>query len=118
MKNNTVVFGVPGNPVSNFSSYQLLIRPAIHKMLGYADCNPKLYEGIVTRKINKKTGRKHFMAVTIIRKAQKYYITPLSGHGSADIFTLSKADGFMIVEENVSKVDINSRKPFVTWKKI
>ncbi|MCG2712320.1 MAG: molybdopterin molybdotransferase MoeA [Candidatus Omnitrophica bacterium] len=117
-KNNTAVFGVPGNPVSNFTAYHLLIRPAIHKMLGYTDCNPKLYEGIVTRQINKKTGRKHFIPITISSKAGRYYMTPLSGHGSADIFTLSKSDGFMIVEEDVKNVATNSIKSFITWKKI
>lgn len=116
IRNNTAVFGVPGNPVSNFTAYQLFIRPAIRKMMGYSDCGPEFRKGIVTRQIHKKPGRKHLIPITISSKEGRYYITPLSGRGSADIFTLSRADGFMVAEENVNTIEMNSTKSFITWK--
>jgi molybdopterin molybdotransferase len=33
-KKRTLVFGIPGNPVPNFTSYWLFIRPALRKMTG------------------------------------------------------------------------------------
>ena len=30
-----VVFGLPGNPVSSFIQFELLVRPLINRMMGY-----------------------------------------------------------------------------------
>ncbi len=30
-----IVFGLPGNPVSSFIQFELLVRPFINKMMGY-----------------------------------------------------------------------------------
>ncbi len=118
IKSNTIVFGIPGNPVSNFLAYQVFIKPALLKMTGYKQCASLFKTGVITGDFRQKTGRKHFVPVKISLIDKTYYISTLSSHGSADIFTLSKADGFMVVEENADAIKANSIIPFITWKKI
>lgn len=118
IKNKTVIFGIPGNPVSNFLSYLIFVRPAIHKMMGCKNYGPVFKEGIVGREFHARPGRRHFVLAKITKKARRYQLLPVSGHGSADTLSLSKADGFMMIDENASFVKINSRIKFITWKPI
>ncbi|MFH1504183.1 MAG: gephyrin-like molybdotransferase Glp [Candidatus Omnitrophota bacterium] len=112
----TVIFGVPGNPVSNFSTYILFIRPAIYKMMGRGGYKLDFKEGIIKESFKHKIGRTHFIPVKILIKQGKYQISPLNSRGSADIFTLSKADAFMMAEAETSVVKKNSKVKFITWR--
>jgi len=118
IKNKTLVFGIPGNPVSNFLSYLIFVRPALYKMMGYLYCKPEFKEGLVEKKFNTKTGRKHFVLVKIAKEENQYRLAPVVSHGSADIIALSKADGFMVVDKGCSTVKKNSKIKFITWKMI
>ncbi len=115
VKDKTPVFGIPGNPVSNFLSYFLFVRPAIQKMMGYENCKPRLKDGIIEKKFHSKAGRKHFVLVRIFKKANQYYLTPVFSHGSADTLSLSRADGFMIVDENSGVIKKNSPVQFIPF---
>jgi len=116
LKDKTLIFGIPGNPVSNFSSYLIFIRPALYKILGQPDSQPEFKTGLVDREFYAKTGRKHFVPVKINRFGNGYRLTPVSSHGSADILALANSDGFMVVEEDCSVIKKNSKIKFITWK--
>ncbi len=113
---STLVFGIPGNPVSNFLTYHIYIRPALLKMAGKQPNTFFFRDGILTKSYSHKPGRKHFVLAVIRKVDFCYYITPLQSHGSADIMALSKANGFMIVEAHISHVEKNSKIKFVTWE--
>jgi len=114
---NTIVFGIPGNPVSNFLAYQLFIRLSLSKLTGAKSFRPNLLVGIVEKDFHQKTGRKHFVLAKLLQKDSGYYLTPIAAHGSADIMALSKADAFMVVDGNTSFVRAKSKIKFVTWKR-
>lgn len=115
-RKNTIVFGIPGNPVSNFLAYHVYIRAALYKMTGKKPYKPEFEKGIIEKTFHHKAGRKHFVPVKIIKRKTRYYVTPISSHGSADILALSRADGFMVVDRNRSCVKAKSRIEFTRWK--
>ncbi|MCP4652722.1 MAG: molybdopterin molybdotransferase MoeA [Candidatus Omnitrophica bacterium] len=118
IKSKTIIFGMPGNPVSIFLSYQLFIRSALRKMMGYKKCQPKFNAGTFTQDFVKKSTRRQFISVKISEIRGRIFLTPVKGNGSADIFSLSKTDGFMAIEEKLHIVKKNSLNNFITWKKI
>jgi molybdopterin molybdotransferase len=116
-RRNTIVFGIPGNPVSNFLAYYIFIHPALLKMMGNRQCGPCFEEGILEEDFRQRPGRKHFVAAKITKRDYRYYIKPVESHGSADTLALSKADGFMVAEADVRTAKAHSRVKFITWKK-
>ena len=106
-RKNTIVFGIPGNPVSNFLAYLIFIKPALHKMIGRQ----------LKKTFYRKEGRKHFVLVKISNSDSCYRLDPVKSHGSADTLALSRADGFMIVDGDRHLVDENSKMRFITWKR-
>ncbi|MBL7071425.1 MAG: molybdopterin molybdotransferase MoeA [Candidatus Omnitrophica bacterium] len=113
---NRLIFGIPGNPVSNFLAYLLFIRPALSKMSGGELCEGVFKEGVLTKTFCHKIGRKHFVPAKISKRGSRYYVYPVESHGSADILALSKANGFMIVDRDCRLVKAKSKIEFITWK--
>jgi molybdopterin molybdotransferase len=116
VRNKTLIFGIPGNPVSNFLAYQIFIRLALAKLSGGKPGPAPFEEGILKTALAHNPGRKHFVLVKISKKKSGYYLTPVESHGSADILALSKADGFMIVDTDTPVVNAGAEMRFLTWK--
>ncbi|MFC1807465.1 molybdopterin molybdotransferase MoeA [Candidatus Omnitrophota bacterium] len=111
-----LVFGIPGNPVSNFLAYHIFIYPALLKMAGYGECAPCFEEGLLDVEFHQRPGRKHFVPVQISKRGYRSCLKPITSHGSADILALSKADGFMVVEADTLTLKSKSKVQFIRWK--
>jgi molybdopterin molybdotransferase len=114
-KGGTLVFGIPGNPVSNFLAYRVFIRPAILKMSGCADYAPEFKSGVSGNCFRPDPNRRHFALVKIAGREGLPRLTAISNNGSADILALARSDGFMMVEEGKT-VKKNEKMRFITWK--
>ncbi len=118
IKNKTIIFGVPGNPLAGFLAYLIFVRPALLKMCGGKNYYPIFQEGILKSSFLRQASRKHFVLIKITEKQNQYYLSPIPGHGSADIISLSQADGFMVIGQDIPTLKKNAKVKFITWKKI
>jgi molybdopterin molybdotransferase len=93
-KGSKLVFGLPGNPVSSFVLFEMLVKPVILKMMGCSappiTYRMKLGEDLFRR----RSERKSFMPV-MIRNGE---IFPIEYHGSAHINAYSRANGIITME--------------------
>jgi molybdopterin molybdotransferase len=89
-----VIFGLPGNPVSSFIQFELLIRPSIYKMMGH-EWHPLIINLPMKEKFTRRvTDRMAFIPVIITDDG---YVSPVVYHGSAHISALPDADGIIAV---------------------
>jgi molybdopterin molybdotransferase len=59
------LFGLPGNPVSAFVTFLLLVAPALKKMQRAADLNWPTHPGTLTQTLENRGGRRHFVRVSV-----------------------------------------------------
>lgn len=98
--NNKFVFGLPGNPVSSFVLFEILVKALIYKLMGF-EINPdKIKLPLGKDYIQKRTGRQSFIPVNI----KNGQIFPVEYHGSAHINSLSLADGFISIPAGVDEI--------------
>lgn len=83
-------FGLPGNPVSSFIQFELLVKPLLFGMMGMKGIIKELSLPMGEDYCRKRAGRKAYFPVKIIDG--KVY--PIKYHGSAHIHALSFADAF------------------------
>ncbi|MCX5784829.1 MAG: molybdopterin molybdotransferase MoeA [Elusimicrobia bacterium] len=114
-KGGTIVFGIPGNPVSNFLAYLAFIRPAILKMSRRGVYAPEFKTGVCAGRFTPNTPRKAFVLSKVREKEGKYTLTAVLNNGSADILALSRADGFTVVDEG-KVLEKNEKARFISWK--
>ncbi len=94
------IFGLPGNPVSSFVQFEMLVKPLIYNMMGNNFEPPviKLPMGETFRR--RKTTRKTLLPV----KINEGQVFPVDYHGSAHIHAYSFADGILAMEIGKSEI--------------
>lgn len=88
-------FGLPGNPVSSFVQFELLVKQLAYRITGH-QYKPRMVRlPMAVDYIRKKAERKSFLPVRINSHGQA---EPLEYHGSAHIHAYEGADGMMAAE--------------------
>ncbi len=95
-KKKTLVFGLPGNPVSVFVTFEEFVKPALLKMSGQ-DIGPKWVQGVLKSEF-KNGFRPHFVRVRYFQQKGNSMIEPLKGQGSHQVASLAKANALMKVK--------------------
>jgi molybdopterin molybdotransferase len=87
-----VVFGLPGNPVSSFIQFELLVRPFINAMMGYK-WMPVEHNLPMAVNYERKSSVRMGLVPVIINENME--VTPVDFHGSAHLTALSHSDGII-----------------------
>ena len=94
-------FGLPGNPVSTFVLFEILVKPFLYKLMGH-DYKPlNIRMPLDEPLINKKAKRQRWLPVAITEKAT---VKPVEYHGSAHINSLCGTDGLVSMDISVAEV--------------
>jgi molybdopterin molybdotransferase len=96
-----ICFGLPGNPVSSFNQFELLVKPMLLKMMGhnYKPVIVKLPLAVDYRR--KKSERLSFIPVMLHENGS---VSPVEYHGSAHINALNLTFGLMSVPIGVAEI--------------
>ena len=103
---DTVLFGLPGNPVSTYMQFQLMIKPFLYKKMGH-----DFQHRIVAAEMEQSfTRRKTTRALILpVRFTSPDTVTVIDYHGSAHINALCHADGAVIIPVGQSTINKGTR---------
>lgn len=100
-KDKKRVFGLPGNPVSSFLQFELLVKPLIYKMMSHFEPEPEFLLPFSHDFSRKKSERKVFIPVRLLPDGN---LAPLNYHGSGHIHALHGAFGFISFEPGKTSI--------------
>jgi len=86
-------FGLPGNPVSSFIQFELLVKPLLYGMMGINNMEKDILMPMAEDYHRKRASRKAYMPVVI----ENGLVKPIEYHGSAHVHALSFADGLISI---------------------
>ena len=95
-KGKTLVFGLPGNPVSVFVTFEEFVKPALLKMMG-KKMQARWIDGFLTQSFENGP-RTHFIRVRCQTRNGRCEVAPLRGQGSHEIGKLAKSNGILKVD--------------------
>ena len=90
-------FGLPGNPVSVFVSFEVFVRPAIMKMMGRSSVRRPEITATLTQEVSGPEAKTQFARVHVQRGADGWTATPTGARGSNLISTVARANGLAII---------------------
>jgi molybdopterin molybdotransferase len=108
-----LLFGLPGNPVSTFVTFELFVRPAIRRLAGHRDDDlfrPR-DRAVLAGPVTKSSGRRGFVRVTVERdehgtprrddrgRVQASLAGGQGGQGSHMLSALATADALAVIPE-------------------
>ena len=96
---NHFVFGMPGNPVSSFVQFEVLVKPFLLALTGKTSISNMLYLPVDEDYVRKKGVQLIFVPITLTNQGK---VLPLDYHGSAHIHAYATAQGIMEVPGGVS----------------
>lgn len=113
-----LLFGLPGNPVSSYVTFELFVRPAIRRLAGLTDVLRPSEPGVLQEATTKSGGRRAYLRVEVERDAggspardgDGRLLVHLAGsrqtagQGSHVLSTLASADALAAVSETLEDV--------------
>jgi molybdenum cofactor synthesis domain-containing protein len=106
LPDGTVVFALPGNPVSAYVSFEAFVRPALRMMAGHHAAHRRTVTAIADDAWTCPSGRTQYMPVEIKGEPGRERVrrATAGGAGSHLVAGLGRATGLAIIGEKVDRV--------------
>jgi molybdopterin molybdotransferase len=100
----TLLFGLPGNPVSSLVTFELFVRPVIRRLAGHEDLiGREIVRATLADPVRKAPGRRGFIRVRLTRDGDKWRADLAGGQESHMLAALAAADGLAIIPESMDE---------------
>ena len=98
----TLVFGLPGNPVSALVTFHVLAAPALRALQGRPDAHSPVERVVLAEPMPTKAGLAHFLRVRLER-TRGYARARLTGpQGSGILSSMGVADALLVIPEDLN----------------
>lgn len=100
-QDKTLLFGLPGNPVSCMVAFYQFTLPAIRNMMGLThDLVLPQVEAIMEQTITNRPGRRHFARAITTYRDGEYHVRLTDAQGSGILTSMAQANSFAILLED------------------
>jgi molybdopterin molybdotransferase len=94
VRGSTLVFGLPGNPVSSLVAAELFVLPALRALQGAARPGPHWAPGVLAGSLTRSSGRDELVRARTLEDGR---LEPVGGQGSHMIVRAAGADALVLV---------------------
>ena len=109
VRGGTLVFGLPGNPVSALVGFELFVRPAVAALQGIGDSRPRFESGVLARAVKRDSARDQLVRATRTAEGDAVVLEPLTGQESHMIVRAAAADALVLVPSGDGELADGSR---------
>ena len=100
----TLVFGLPGNPVSALVGFELFVRPAVLALQGARDPGPIYRSGRLASPVRRNDARDELVRARTRSEPDGVSLEPLTGQESHMIVRAAAADALVLVPRGAGEV--------------
>jgi len=93
------VFGLPGNPVSTFVQFEMLLKPFLFKMMGY-ETQPTILQATLDAPLKRKRASR--TSVIPVEFTSPGHVMAIDYHGSAHIAAMCRTQGFVLFPKDLT----------------
>lgn len=103
------VFGLPGNPVSAFVSFETFVRPALRVLQGRRDLLRPAVTAVLGADVTSPLHKRSYLRVRMARDGAQWVATPTGHQGSHMISSIASADGLAEIPEDQTEMPAGAR---------
>ena len=97
VRDDTLVFGLPGNPVSSLVGCELFVRPAVRALQGAAEAGPRYETGRLEAAVRRNAQRDEFVRARRTVDEDGTLLSPIRGQESHMIARAAAAQALVFV---------------------
>jgi molybdopterin molybdotransferase len=105
VRGQTLVFGLPGNPVSALVGFELFVRPALLALQGADDPRPPFRPGRLGRAVRRTATRDSLLRARQTVEKDAVMLEPLSGQESHMIARAAAADALVLIPRGEGELE-------------
>lgn len=113
------IFALPGNPVSSLVTFQLFVRPAIRRMLGYAAVGLPRIGAVLGHEFRLDPERPEFHRVTLRCDGGRVVAVSTGNQASSRLLSAAGANGLLVLEQAEGVLPAGAERPALllddTW---
>jgi len=96
VRGSTIVFGLPGNPVSSLVGAEVFVRPALLALQGATVPGPVFFEGRLAASVRRNAHRDEFLRARSVVSETGVLLDPVTGQESHMIARAAAADALVL----------------------
>lgn len=97
-RGSTLVFGLPGNPVSAFVCFELFVRPALRRLRGQEVVGLPFVPATIAADFCYRTDRPTYHPALVETGESGWHVRPVPWFGSTDLRGLALANALLLIE--------------------
>jgi molybdopterin molybdotransferase len=109
VRGRTLVFGLPGNPVSALVGFELFVRPALLALQGAREPGPLYLPARLAAAVRQNAGRDELLRARVRMDADGALVQPLGGQESHMIVRAASADALVLVPRGTGELAAGTR---------
>jgi molybdopterin molybdotransferase len=113
VRGSTLVFGLPGNPVSSLVGFELFVRPALLALQGAADPGPRFRPAVLGSPVRRSAERDALVRARVRIDGDRLVAEPLRGQESHMIVRSSAADALVLVPRGSGELPAGAAVSYV-----
>jgi molybdopterin molybdotransferase len=108
VRHGTLVFGLPGNPVSSLVGFELFVRPALLALQGAREPGPAFQPGVLGSSVRRNAHRDEFLRARVRSDGDRVVLEPLTGQESHMIARAAAADALILAPRGEGELEAGS----------
>jgi molybdopterin molybdotransferase len=109
VRGSTLVFGLPGNPVSSLVGFELFVRPAVLALQGASEPGPVYAEGRLAGAARRNPARDEFLRARMRPSEDGVVLEPVIGQESHMIVRAAAADALVYAPRGEGELEPGAR---------
>jgi molybdopterin molybdotransferase len=110
-RGDTLVFGLPGNPVSAQVTFDLFVRAALLRMQGARVTSRPTVEAELLAPVRNRSGRQAHVPAHLRYEAGRLVADPIRSMGSADVVAHARANALLVLPAERTEARAGERAP-------
>ncbi|HAA55280.1 MAG TPA: hypothetical protein DCE42_11025 [Myxococcales bacterium] len=96
-RGDTLIFGLPGNPISSMMTFDFFVKPAIRQFLGHTQLFPATLDAQLAQKGPTTQTRTHLVRGRLEQTTEGLQFTPLASQSSGNLLTMRRVNAVAIL---------------------
>ena len=109
VRGSTLVFGLPGNPVSSLVGAEVFVRPALLALQGASVPGPVFFEGRLAASVRRNAHRDEFLRARSVASENGVLLDPVRGQESHMIARAAAADALVLAPRGEGELAAGER---------
>jgi len=115
----SLFFGLPGNPVAVMVSFSQFVQPALQRLAGETVALPLLLRAVTTSTLRKRAGRTEYQRGILNQAADgSLTVSKTGAQGSGILLSMSLANCFIVLQAEQTRLEVGAEvlvQPFAGW---